>query len=94
MAQGRLPATERGKVSVVIPSYNYARFLPRAIDSLRAQDFTNWEAIIVDDGSTDDTRGVAVELMKDDARIVYLHQKMQGRLPPRMPASSSPEAST
>ncbi|MCR1825337.1 glycosyltransferase [Pseudomonas mendocina] len=78
MAQGRLPATERGKVSVVIPSYNYARFLPRAIDSLRAQDFTNWEAIIVDDGSTDDTRGVAVELMKDDARIVYLHQENAG----------------
>ena len=42
---------------MVLPTYNRAAFLPGAFDALAAQTFTDWELVIVDDGSTDDTRG-------------------------------------
>lgn len=42
-------------VSVIIPTYNRAALLPRAIESIQAQTFSDWEIILIDDGSTDDT---------------------------------------
>jgi cellulose synthase/poly-beta-1,6-N-acetylglucosamine synthase-like glycosyltransferase len=45
-------------VSIVIPAYNYARFLPEAIDSVLSQDRPRLELIVIDDGSTDDTPDV------------------------------------
>ncbi|HEU5013009.1 MAG TPA: glycosyltransferase family A protein [Roseiflexaceae bacterium] len=50
------------QVSVIIPCYNYARFLPDAVASVLAQSSTAWEVLIVDDGSTDDTLIVAQQL--------------------------------
>ena len=50
------------KISVVIPAYNAAVFLPRSIASVRAQTLQPVEVIVVDDGSTDDTKAVAAEL--------------------------------
>ncbi len=46
------------KVSLVMAAYNRAHTLPRALDSVLAQDHADWEVIVVDDGSTDDTAGV------------------------------------
>ncbi len=56
-------------VSVVIPAYNLARFLPDAIKSLQAQTFNDWEAVIVDDASPDETPEVAAKLAEGDPRV-------------------------
>ena len=62
-------------VSVVIPSFNYARFLVDCVDSALAQTYPHREIIVVDDGSTDNTRQV-LEHYGD--KIVYIHQSNQG----------------
>ena len=65
------------KVSVIIPCYNQALFLPKAIASLQAQTLEDWECIIVDDGSTDHTAEAASNLALQDGRI-RLIQKING----------------
>lgn len=66
------------RVSVVLPVYNHRRFLPHAIESLLAQTYTNFELIVVNDGSTDGTREYLDTLT--DLRVVVIHQDNQ-RLP-------------
>jgi len=63
-------------VSVIIPCYNHAHYLPDAVNSVLAQTFTDWEALIVDDGSTDNTREVAAQFT--DSRIRYIYQENRG----------------
>ena len=58
------------KVSVVIPTYNYARYLDEAIESVLSQTFTDFELIIVDNASTDNTDAV-VEKYLSDSRVSY-----------------------
>ena len=65
-------------VSVIIPCYNQACFLPDAIDSLKAQIFIDWECIIVNDGSTDNTADVAEKLAQTDTRIRVINQVNKG----------------
>lgn len=62
-------------VSVVIPNYNYARYLPEAIESVLAQTHKNVEVIVVDDGSTDDSKAV---LASFGDRIRTIFQQNQG----------------
>jgi glycosyltransferase involved in cell wall biosynthesis len=64
------------KVSVVIPTYNRAATVPRAIESVLAQTVTDLEVIVVDDGSSDDTGKVLGEMFSD--RIRYYPQANQG----------------
>ena len=64
--------------SVIICTYNRAHLLPRALDSLLAQTETDWEAIIVDDGSTDGTSSVAMGFMQRDSRLRYMHHENHG----------------
>jgi glycosyltransferase involved in cell wall biosynthesis len=66
------------KVSVIVPTYNYARFLPDALESLRSQTYGDWECIVVDDGSTDATRAVVATAMANDGRVRYVHQPNRG----------------
>jgi glycosyltransferase involved in cell wall biosynthesis len=69
---------EDGFVSVIVPTYNRAYCLRRAIDSVRAQTHHHWELLLVDDGSTDDTAALIASTYGDDPRIRYLHQRNAG----------------
>lgn len=60
------------KISIVIPAYNRALTIGRTIDSFLAQDYDEWELLIVDDYSTDNTNDVIHEYEKKDNRIHYL----------------------
>lgn len=64
--------------SIIIPCYNQADWLKICIQSLKNQTFDNWEAIIVNDGSTDHTKQTADDLAKDDNRINVIHQTNKG----------------
>ncbi len=66
------------KVSVIIPTYNRADLLPRAVESVLNQTFTDFELIIVDDGSTDNTKEVAGGFLQRDSRTKYLRQNNSG----------------
>jgi glycosyltransferase involved in cell wall biosynthesis len=66
-------------VSVVMASKNYARYLPEAIDSVRVQTFADWELVIVDDGSTDDTP-LAVKPFLADPRIRCVRSDKLGQI--------------
>ena len=63
-------------ISVIIPCYNHGQYLSHALNSVLSQTFTDWEAIIVDDGSTDETREVAGHFV--DRRLHYVYQENQG----------------
>lgn len=63
-------------VSVVIPCYNHAHYVRYALDSVLAQTFADWEAIVVDDGSTDDTPSAVAAFV--DPRVRYIRQTNQG----------------
>src|SRR2546425_8294706 len=70
---------EQPTVSIILPTYNRARFLPQAFASICSQTFTDWELIIVDDGSTDNTRELVSELsvaLPQPAQ--YIYQENQG----------------
>lgn len=64
------------KVSVIIPAYNQGHYLKEAIQSVLTQDYTDYELIIIDDGSQDNTREVVDSF--SDARIRYLYQSNKG----------------
>ncbi len=70
--QRRLPAP---RISVVIPTYNRARYVAEAVESVFAQTFKDYEVIVVDDGSTDNTKEVLDPYM---GRIRYVRQENRG----------------
>lgn len=66
------------KFSIIIPVYNVAPYLRECLDSVLAQTYTDWEAICVDDGSTDGSGAILDEYALKDNRFKVLHQKNQG----------------
>lgn len=64
-------------VSVIMPAFNSERYIAESIESVLAQTYENWELIIVDDGSTDDTGLIAKHYAGDDKRIKYIRQDNQ-----------------
>lgn len=70
---------ESVKVSICIPAYNYAKFLPQALDSAVAQTYKNKEIIVIDDCSTDNTLEVMAEYQKLHPEVKYVrHSENQG----------------
>lgn len=65
-------------VSVVIPCYNYAKYLPEAVSSVVSQGYPSIEIIIVNDGSTDDTGAIAKELVSKHTNLKYVYRKNGG----------------
>jgi glycosyltransferase involved in cell wall biosynthesis len=66
-----------GLVSIMLPTRDRARTLPRAIDSVLAQGYRNWQLIVIDDGSTDDT-ALVMKAYRAERRIHYLRRKPRG----------------
>lgn len=66
------------KVSIVIPAYNAEKYLALTLDSVLAQAFLDWEAVVMDDGSRDGTRGIAEAYAGRDRRIRVAHQPNGG----------------
>lgn len=66
------------QISIVIPCYNQAEFLNDALTSVYNQKFDDWECIIVDDGSTDNTKEIGLEWSEKDSRFRYFFKKNEG----------------
>jgi glycosyltransferase involved in cell wall biosynthesis len=66
--------TESSPITVVIPAFNRADTIGAALESVQAQTYPHWEAIVVDDGSTDTTAQVAERMARQDPRIRLLRQ--------------------
>jgi glycosyltransferase involved in cell wall biosynthesis len=73
-----LAVRQAPKISIIVPCYNYGRFLAESLESVRRQSLRDWECIVVDDGSTDDTETVARSYVSNDGRFAYLRQKNRG----------------
>jgi len=65
-------------VSVIIPAYNYGQFIGDTLACVINQKYTHVEIIVIDDGSTDNTRIVVEQYMKKDSRIKYFYQENSG----------------
>lgn len=65
-------------ISVVIPVYNVEKYLAECVDSVLAQTYTDWEAILVDDGATDSSGAMCDEYGAKDSRIRVIHQSNGG----------------
>ena len=66
------------KVSIGIPVYNVEKYLRECLDSITNQTFKNFEAIIVDDGSTDNSFVICQEYVAKDSRFKLIHQENKG----------------
>lgn len=65
-------------VSIIIPMYNYGFVLRETLENLQQQSFLDWEAILVDDGSVDQTASIAKEFEQKDKRFRYVYQVNSG----------------
>jgi glycosyltransferase involved in cell wall biosynthesis len=74
-------STEKGRgpqFTVIIPCWNAARTLKQTLDSLQGQTFKNWEAYVVDDGSSDETSDIVKAISRDDSRIHGISTNRRG----------------
>lgn len=70
--------------SIICPAYNSEDFLESSISSITKQTYSNWELIIIDDGSTDRTGKICDNLASNDKRIKVIHQDNQGQSKARL----------
>lgn len=65
-------------VSVIIPCYNQDKYLNETLQSVSCQTYPDWECIMVDDGSTDDSARIIASFVAKDPRFVYIYKKNEG----------------
>lgn len=68
----------KGMISVIIPVYNVAAYLPECLDSVLSQDHRNLEVILIDDGSTDSSGAICDTYAASDSRVKVIHQQNGG----------------
>jgi len=66
------------KISIIVPVYKAEKYLRRCLDSIVAQTFTDWECILIDDGSPDNSGKICDEYAEKDERFRVIHQENQG----------------
>lgn len=66
------------KISVIVPVYNVERYLPKCIESILSQTFTDFELLLIDDGSTDGSGKICDAYAEKDSRIRVFHQENRG----------------
>lgn len=69
---------DRHKISIIVPVYKAEQFLSRCVDSILAQTFSDWELILVDDGSPDNSGALCDAYAQRDSRIRVIHQPNSG----------------
>ena len=62
-------------ISVIMPAYNVEEYIEKSIDSVLQQTYTNWELIIINDGSMDNTKKIVENYLHIDMRIIYLERE-------------------
>lgn len=65
-------------ITFIIPCYNVEEYLPTCLDSILQQQFAHWEAIVINDGSSDRSGAIADEYATNDSRIKVIHQENRG----------------
>ena len=65
-------------ISIVVPAYNVGRYIGECIESILKQTYSQWELILVNDGSTDDTLDIATQFTQSDSRIQLISQENAG----------------
>ncbi|MDR2928432.1 MAG: glycosyltransferase [Cytophagaceae bacterium] len=63
------------QLSVIIPNYNKAEYIAQTLQSLISQSFSNWEALVVDDGSTDGSQNIITQFSANDPRIKFIQRQ-------------------
>lgn len=69
---------KRPEISIIVPVYNMEMYLRECLDSIKAQTFSDWECILVDDGSKDSSPGICDEYGGEDSRFKVIHKKNGG----------------
>ena len=69
---------EKPQISIVVPVYNVEDYLRQCLDSIIAQTFTNWECILIDDGSKDKSGSICDEYVQKDNRFKVIHKENGG----------------
>lgn len=65
-------------VSIIVPIYNVDKYLEKCINSILSQSYTNFELLLIDDGSTDLSGDICDKYAELDGRVRVIHKKMEG----------------